>query len=66
MYSASVLESATVICFLELQLIVAPLNMKPKPEVDFQSDQSFMLLAQSVLMKLCRVVPLGAPLGRQD
>src|SRR5260370_37348034 len=44
MYSASVLDSATALCFFELQLVVPPPSMNTYPEVDFLS---FLLLAQS-------------------
>ena len=39
-YSASVEEIATVDCFVLFQLIVDPLRIKIKPDVDFRSPRS--------------------------
>src|SRR5258707_15149867 len=44
MYSASVLDNATALCFLELQLVAPPPSVKAYLEVDFRS---FLSLAQS-------------------
>ena len=43
-YSASVLERVMTFCFLQLQLMAAPANVKMNPEVDLRS---LMSLAQS-------------------
>jgi hypothetical protein len=58
MYSASVLERVTEVCFFELQLTTAPPNIKTKPDVDLQL---FTSLAQSASTKPCKTVPPGVP-----
>src|SRR6266702_1730406 len=58
MYLASVLKSATALCFFVPQLMAPPVSMKTKLDVDLQS---FTLLAQSVLMNPFKMVPLEMP-----
>jgi hypothetical protein len=40
MYSASVLERATALCFFDPQLMAPPASMKTKPNVDLRSFTS--------------------------
>lgn len=58
MYSASVLEGATEVCFFELQLTTAPPSMKTKPDMGLRS---FTLLAQSAPTKPRSAVPPRVP-----
>src|SRR5712671_7744107 len=58
MYSASVLESVTEVCFFELQLTAAPVRVKTKPDVDLRS---FTSLAQSASTFPVRVKPWELP-----
>jgi hypothetical protein len=39
-YSASVVDNAIVVCFLDLQVIAPPLDKKMYPDVDLQSSVS--------------------------
>src|SRR5260370_42447392 len=54
MYSASVLDSATALCFFELQLMAAPASKKTYPDVDFRS---LTLVAQLASTKPCKISP---------
>src|SRR5258707_6653873 len=54
MYSASVLDNAMALCFLELQLVAPPPSVKAYPEVNFRS---FLSLAQSALVYPFRTRP---------
>src|SRR5713226_3580597 len=61
MYSASVLDRATALCFLELQLVIPPPSIKTYPEVDFLS---FLSLAQSASAYPFRTRPSFMPLWK--